>query len=239
MMTWDHAFWAAVAMSVWALYQSQPYKAVEGRLEDRAKRIGIGSARILTHWVFWTLIPVAILLSHRSLGRMRLRLPILRIDAIAMWLLLSLAEYLSVLWEFYARNTIMKDLESAKRVISWTEDITWSQAIVGGLGQNIPEETFFRGFLLGETYSLSPWLGYAFSSIAFGLSHRYWDKWKVLNTTLGGLIFAYLFVYTDSIIPPITAHIVTNVLIIPPARYWSKRLLDSVDRAPTTQPAST
>lgn len=236
MMTLGHAFWAAVAMSVWALYQSQPCKAIEGRLEGQAKKMGIRSTRILAHWVFWTLIPVAILLSHGSLGRMRVKLPILRIDTIAVWALLSLAEYVSALVEFRARNAIMKDLESAKRVVSWTEGITWSRAIVGGLGQNIPEETFFRGFLLAETYPVSPWLGYGFSSIAFGLAHRYWDKWKVLNTTLGGLIFAYLFVYTDSIIPPITAHIATNVLIIPTARCWSNRLLDSVDHAATRQP---
>jgi len=219
-MIWDQALWAILAISVWTLYQTQPYRTLRGRLEDQAKKMGLKNARILGHWVFWTLIPVGIL-------------PIVQVDTVVVWVLLFLVEYLSGLVEFYARNTIMKDRESAKRVISWTEDISWSHAIIGGLGQNIPEETFFRGYLLAETYPLSPWLGYGFSSLAFGMVHRYWDRWKVLNTIIAGLILAYLFIYTDSIIPPITAHLANNLLIIPPARHWSKKLLDSLGHSQT------
>lgn len=69
------------------------------------------------------------------------------------------------------------------------------------------EETFFRGLLL-------PKVGIIMSGLAFGLLHlpgtKYWVY--MLWATISGIILGYLFVTTNSLWCPITAHIVNNII---------------------------
>lgn len=69
------------------------------------------------------------------------------------------------------------------------------------------EEIFFRGLLL-------PKLGLIVSSVAFGLLHlpgfKYWLY--VLWATLSGALFGWLFLLTNSLWLPITAHATNNLI---------------------------
>jgi membrane protease YdiL (CAAX protease family) len=225
MSSWDQASWAFLAIIIGIIYQTPLIRILRTKSQNLIKNPL--TQELSFYWTLRVFIPIIILISHGSLQRMGIRLPNPSIDIIVVWFLLFLTEYALDLSEFYLRNKVLKDTETAKKILSWTEDINIKHGIIGGFIQNVPEETFHRGYLLAEIYPFNPYLGYAFSSIAFGLTHKHWDKYKILKATITGVIFAYLFIYTNSIIPPIIAHIASNLLIIPPARHWSKQLLNN------------
>jgi membrane protease YdiL (CAAX protease family) len=77
-------------------------------------------------------------------------------------------------------------------------------AVASGLA----EELIFRGLL-------TPLLGVALSSLAFGLMHQMrgrarwaWTLWA----TLMGFVFASLFCLTGSLVGPIAAHVIVNAV---------------------------
>ena len=69
------------------------------------------------------------------------------------------------------------------------------------------EEVLFRGLLCSK-------VGLIFSSVAFGLMHFPGKKYWIYTVwaTLSGALFAWLLLTTGSIVIPITAHTVNNIL---------------------------
>lgn len=83
----------------------------------------------------------------------------------------------------------------------------FAEIIILSLVSSFCEETFFRGVLY-------PNIGIVLSSIGFGLLHlphpRYWiyAVWAACS----GALFAYLFSISGTLVLPITAHAVNNVV---------------------------
>ena len=70
----------------------------------------------------------------------------------------------------------------------------------------VAEELFFRAALL-------PWLGVALSSLVFGLLHvspRATYLGWMLWASVMGVVFAWLFLWSGSLLPPIVAHAAIN-----------------------------
>ncbi|MCW5817094.1 MAG: CPBP family intramembrane metalloprotease [Labilithrix sp.] len=79
---------------------------------------------------------------------------------------------------------------------------------VVGLASGVAEELFFRGLL-------TPLLGLALSSVAFGALHQlrgragwFWTAWAAIM----GLLFGALFLVTGSLVGPILAHVAINIV---------------------------
>ena len=73
----------------------------------------------------------------------------------------------------------------------------------------IVEELLFRGFVLdlaSEAYGF--WTAIIISSFLFGLIHL--NPYGVLNAFLGGLIYGYVRVRTNSLLPSIFLHSMWN-----------------------------
>ena len=70
------------------------------------------------------------------------------------------------------------------------------------------EEVIFRGYLLKQFAALTQnaWLGMAFSSLIFGLSHGYQGPKLMLVITIYGMMFAMLAHFRKSIRPGMMAH---------------------------------
>lgn len=106
-------------------------------------------------------------------------------------------------------------------------ELTWSLAefcLVQMLVVALPEELFFRGFLLGLLEKRFPpkrrWLGggiglaLVLSSLAFALIHIPKDgDPRVLATFFPGLLFGWMRSATGSILAPTIAHGASNILI--------------------------
>lgn len=80
--------------------------------------------------------------------------------------------------------------------------------VVLGLASGVSEELFFRGLIV-------PVLGLFLSALAFGALHRLrgrvgwiWASWAAVM----GCLFGGLFVVTGSLVGPIVAHVVINVM---------------------------
>jgi len=211
------------------LYQTPVAKKSMDLLRDRVWRlIGISKddARIMVKWFFKTVIPVCILASHGSVERMRLASPLLVWKTLAVTSAGLGAILLVGLAEWYYRIKVKRDLASARRILSWTSAWNWRHGLVGGLKENVPEETLLRGYLVAEVLPVSSSLAYLSSALFTGLGHLYWDRLRVLLSLFIGLVQALLFVATGSLFVPIGIHIGFNLLLTPPSRHLSKQLLD-------------
>lgn len=75
------------------------------------------------------------------------------------------------------------------------------------------EELLFRSLLLGGFSPLAPsWLLAILVSLVFGLFHKPQGALGVAGTILAGLVFALLFLRQGSLLAPLIAHYVANVL---------------------------
>jgi uncharacterized protein len=95
--------------------------------------------------------------------------------------------------------------------------------LVLGIASGVAEELFFRGLLV-------PVLGVVLPALAFGALHRLrgpsgrvWSVWAAVM----GLLFGGLFVLTGSLVGPIAAHVLINVLNL--------RLVRDLNTAPSAR----
>ncbi|CAN5421628.1 hypothetical protein BH10CHL1_BH10CHL1_37740 [soil metagenome] len=77
------------------------------------------------------------------------------------------------------------------------------------------EELIFRSLLVGGLTPLLPALGLVFvTSLLFGLMHVLQGIWGVIGATLAGILFGLLFIHQGSLLTPLIAHYMANVLQI-------------------------
>lgn len=94
-----------------------------------------------------------------------------------------------------------------------TSTIPWFIAAV--ILAAVVEESVFRGYALTQ---LTPALGLVWaviiSSISFGLLHWAYGWWGMASTVVYGVLFALLFVWRQSLIAPVVAHALHNLINI-------------------------
>ena len=79
----------------------------------------------------------------------------------------------------------------------------------------ILEELLFRSLLIGGLSPLLPvWVLVIFTSIIFGVLHLPQGAWGIVGATIAGAIFGVLFLYEHSLLAPIVAHYVANMIQI-------------------------
>lgn len=79
----------------------------------------------------------------------------------------------------------------------------------------VAEELLFRSLLLGGfTLLLSPPILIGLTAILFGLMHSPQGMWGMLGATLAGIVLGVLFFQAGSILMPLVAHYVANMLQI-------------------------
>jgi len=107
--------------------------------------------------------------------------------------------------------------EARESIIEQAKEFSWllpdtkrqKQYFVWGVSVSagICEELVFRGYLLFKLAQVMPMYGAVIiSSIAFGLMHSYQGVKGVIKTALMGLVFALVYLATDSLIFPILLH---------------------------------
>lgn len=86
--------------------------------------------------------------------------------------------------------------------------------LFGGLGAPVAEEIFFRGYLFGQ-FKRAGYVGFGllFSSVLFGVVH-FSDFYNIPAICVFGVVLAWLYHRTGSLLTPITAHVVNNALLI-------------------------
>lgn len=80
----------------------------------------------------------------------------------------------------------------------------------------LTEEFFFRGLVLHSFLRrYSPTKAIVLSAVLFGFAHL--DPWQVAYAPLWGLVAAWWVVETDSLLAPLTGHVLINASVITPA----------------------
>jgi membrane protease YdiL (CAAX protease family) len=83
------------------------------------------------------------------------------------------------------------------------------------------EELLFRSLLLGGFAPLLPtWLLLTVSGVIFGLMHSPQGWWGMAAIAVGGVILGLMFVVTQSLLMPMVAHYVANMVQIGYAYWW-------------------
>lgn len=76
------------------------------------------------------------------------------------------------------------------------------------------EELIFRGVLLKSMIHVDPFFAILFSSVAFAVMHSVWvEPLEYVFTFYAGFVLAVVYYKTDSLIWPITTHVVINFLL--------------------------
>jgi len=97
--------------------------------------------------------------------------------------------------------------------VTKNEKRTWTcVAITAG----VSEEIQYRGYLFFAIPFLSPqisvWLVLTISTLLFGIGHIYQGK-SAIKPTIAGLLFGFMYIVFDSIIPIIILHIVQDLVV--------------------------
>jgi membrane protease YdiL (CAAX protease family) len=83
----------------------------------------------------------------------------------------------------------------------------------------ICEEVLYRGFLIRylgrEPGRLGMIGGVLVALLAFGAAHLYQGVQGFLNSAIGGLLFAVVFLLTGNLVLPILFHIAADALLVP------------------------
>lgn len=91
--------------------------------------------------------------------------------------------------------------------------------IIGAFVAPIAEETYFRGMIypvMRHRYGV--WGGIALCGLLFGASHL--DLWRSIPLAAGGMILAYIYEKTGSVLPCVLAHAIWNG-IMTVLMYWN------------------
>ncbi len=79
----------------------------------------------------------------------------------------------------------------------------------------ILEELIFRSLLIGGLTPVLPAVGLIFATgLLFGLMHILQGIWGIIGATLAGLLFGLLFIQQGSLLTPLVAHYIANILQI-------------------------
>lgn len=111
-----------------------------------------------------------------------------------------------------ARQSVLKQVDQYSYFLPTNKKelrlFTWGICITAG----ICEELLFRGYLLHLLSAQMPmYLAVVISSIIFGLPHIYQGFSGVIRTALFGLVFALIYLWTDSLLIPIVLHIIGDI----------------------------
>jgi membrane protease YdiL (CAAX protease family) len=98
------------------------------------------------------------------------------------------------------------------------------------------EELLFRSLLLGGLTPILPeWFLLAAGGIIFGLMHTPQGWWGMAAIAVGGVLLGLMFLVEQSLVMPVVAHYVVNMLQIGYA-YW--RGVPTFDHAPNGDPTN-
>lgn len=137
---------------------------------------------------------------------------------VTLGLLVSTLALAVLVWKSPAlAQRLRKMLESVAALLPATQGERYTFAFVA-LTAGICEELLFRGFLLFYLAYFFPalpqWGAILISSAIFGLAHAY-QGWKgVLGTGLIGLVLAFVYVLTGSLLPSMLLHALIDLRIL-------------------------
>ncbi|MBB6216459.1 hypothetical protein HNQ80_002561 [Anaerosolibacter carboniphilus] len=132
---------------------------------------------------------------------------------------------LMVGYNLFIDNTLMqllKDIPPDEYLIDYFEELSVSPIVLILLvviTGPIYEEILYRGIIMkGLLLRNKPWVAVVTSSIIFGLIHL--NIHQGLNAFIIGLIFGFIYLKTDSLIPSIVMHIFNNFIAVSELLYF-------------------
>ncbi len=97
----------------------------------------------------------------------------------------------------------------------------WEAVFLLVLVAPVTEELLFRGLILrGFLRRFSPARACLWSALLFGASHL--NPWQFMSGTALGLIFAWLYARTRSLIPCLAGHALANAAVLGHQAFWFK-----------------
>lgn len=126
-------------------------------------------------------------------------------------------------------------LEALRKSLVSTDNGRGAVATLGlvALSPAICEEALFRGPILrGLRSRLGPLASVALTAVLFGLFHL--DVYRLIPTTLIGLMLGYIAVEADSIVPAMVAHFCNNAILVMLARSGLDREMQSLSHRALT-----
>ena len=124
--------------------------------------------------------------------------------------------------KYYSRVVLDTILPRKRREALW--------ATVAMLGVVVAEELLFRSLLLGGLLPVLPaWVLVATTSIGFGILHLPQGRWGVGGAAVAGGLLGLIFLASGTLLAPIAAHYMTNIVQIGQAMRMNRtqRDLDS------------
>jgi membrane protease YdiL (CAAX protease family) len=133
------------------------------------------------------------------------------------------AKLLALCWGLVGIAVSWAAFAIADEIIEWDRDHSFGLGPTTTLAQvgtlflfvailgPLAEELMYRGVLFRwPRQRLSFWPAAIASSLFFGIVHQYWDA--IINATIAGVFFAWLFERTKSLLVPIIAHQAWNAV---------------------------
>jgi membrane protease YdiL (CAAX protease family) len=215
----DHIFILLIfiVLPIFSAYDARLYIArAKAGLIDGPVRAYVVTMQI--QWVFFAALAIA----WWTLDRPIAALGFVAIDGIELWggvaALAVLTIVFIIAWQLAKR---LNDEDRAKQTAGLgsliyflphsRRELRYFYAV--SITAGVVEEIVYRGFLIWYFGMFMPlWLAVLVSSIGFGLAHSYQGLGGVLKVCVIGLIFAALYILTGSIIIPIIAHMIVDVL---------------------------
>lgn len=219
---------AAVVVSGGDMMSSEEIQAL---LEDQLSKGATGFAlSIGANALAFTLVPLILALSRVNFETATLRLGLTTTSPVDILLattgLLALTSALDAVVQLTGLSSYGALAEMRETMLALPDNLRMPLAFVVAIGAGIPEELFFRGYVLRRlSVSQGKTVALFVSALLFGLFH--FDPLHAPLAAMMGLALGYVTLKTGSIYPAIVAHLVNNgvavlavKLEIPPAYTW-------------------
>ena len=180
-------------------------------MAERIPRLSPDRGHDVQNWLVRVFLPVIFVLAQgESLGVLGFRLPPVTIQMFASIALLTAALFLSETIIIWAAVSVAKDETAIRTVKNWPEKPDWRESLRGPILWTIPEECFFRGYLISQLAAFDLTSALLISTFFFAVLHKDRGRFWILLNLSAGLLFGLAFAWTDSLLPPLVMHAASN-----------------------------
>lgn len=176
----------------------------------------------LQNWLVRVFLPIIIVLSHgdtpEALG---FRFPKLTVDTLILLILLTVAVFLIIVVILRFAVSYVEDTKAIETVKGWSTEYNWKGRLIGALTGTIPEECFFRGYLVSQFLGLGPIAALSVTAFFTAIAHDYRGKFWIMLSIFTGLFAGLAFIWTESLLPPLITHVIINNIPVP----WMRSLI--------------
>lgn len=181
----------------------------------------------IQNWAVRVFLSIIIVSSQgKGLEVLGFKLPNLTVTILISLVFLTVILFIVIVAIQWFAISYAEDAKAIETIKGWTTDIKLKDSLIGPLLWTLPEECFFRGYLVSQFLGLGSIVVLSVTTFFTAIAHNSRGKFWVLLSVFTGLFLGLAFVLSDSLLPPLIIHAIGNNLLAPMLTPWYMALIE-------------